>query len=600
MNKMVAARDKNNKPSTTTELVFKLWEVLASRRKKQFACVCVLMILSSFLEVVSLSATLPFLTVLTSPEYLYNNELMLPIISILSLDGPTDLIFPVTVIFISSAIIAGSVRIILLYVMTRFSYAVGADIGHNIYRRTLYQNYLFHCSRNSSEVINAIVVQTHTVINSVLTPIMQLISSSILLLSLGATLFYIDIFISASAFIGIGLTYWVITKLSRNQINESSMSVSSESKTVVKSLQEGLGGIRDVLIDGTQEFYTKIFRIADLRLRRAQGNIVFISGYPRFAMEAIGMSLIAVLAFYMVKQSDSAANIIPTLGVLALGAQRLLPAMQQCYSAISSVRGAQNSVIDILALWTLQINKGLVHQSDKAMPFKDSIRLVDVGFRYSEDSEWIFENINIKINKGSVIGFIGPTGSGKSTLIDIILGLLQPSKGSMYIDNKIIENSNSRIWQSNISHVPQNVHLFDGTVSQNIALGIDKHMINDKHLSDAASKAQILEVINKLEDKFNSSVGENGIRLSGGQRQRIGIARALYRNGNVLVLDEATSALDNKTEERVMNSIESKDSNKTILIIAHRLSTLKRCDAIVQLSEHGEVTIGSYDELIGA
>ena len=595
---MKKTRNPSKQSKSTIMLVYQLWKVLASRRKKQFIAVCILMVISSFLEVVSLSATLPFLTVLTSPEYLYTNDLMTPIISILNLNKPADLILPVTIAFISAAIIAGSVRIFLLYVMTRFSYSVGADMGHNIYRRTLYQDYLYHCKRNSSEIISGIITQTNNVINSVLTPIMQLISSSILLICVGGALFYIDTYISVSAFVVMGLTYWVITRLTRNKIKESSLSVASESKMVVKSLQEGLGGIRDVLIDGTQEFYTKIFRNSDLRLRRAQRNIAFISGYPRFAMEAIGMSLIAILAFYMVQQFDNLANIIPTLGVLALGAQRLLPAMQQCYAAVSSVRGMHDNVSDILSFWTLKIDKNKVAVTEKSMPFEDSIKLIDVGFRYSDESEWVFKDININIPKGSIVGFIGPTGSGKSTLIDIILGLLQPTKGSIYIDKKVIENSNSRLWQSNISHVPQNVHLFDGTISQNIALGVDEDTVNIEELQEAASKAQILEVINKMDAKFQSSIGENGIRLSGGQRQRIGIARALYRNGKVLVLDEATSALDNKTEESVMNAIESNDSKKTILIIAHRLSTLRKCDQIVQFSENGEIVIGSYNELI--
>lgn len=596
---MKKKRLANKQTETTLKLVFNLWKVLALKRKKQFVAVCILMVISSFLEVVSLSATLPFLSVLTSPEYLYNNELMLPIINILNLNEPADLILPVTIIFICAALIAGLVRIFLLYVMTRFSYSVGADMGHNVYRRTLYQDYLYHCARNSSEIISGIITQTNNIINSVLTPIMQLISSSILLICIGGTLLYIDTYISASAFIGIGLTYWVITILSRNQIKESSLSVADESKTVVKSLQEGLGGIRDVLIDGTQEFYTKIFRNSDLRLRRAQRNITFISGYPRFAMEAIGMSLIAILAFYMLQKFDNISNIIPTLGVLALGAQRLLPAMQQCYAAVSSVRGMHDNINDILTFWNLQIDKNKIIEAKISIPFEDSIQLVDVSFRYSDKLPWIFENINISIPKGSIVGFIGPTGSGKSTLIDIILGLLQPTKGLMCIDKIVIKNSNSRLWQSNISHVPQNVHLFDGTISQNIALGIDEDEVNIKELHKAASKAQILEVIDKMEGKFQSHIGENGIRLSGGQRQRIGIARALYKDGSVLVLDEATSALDNKTEDSVMSAIESNDSEKTIIIIAHRLSTLRKCDQIVQFSENGEITIGAYNELIG-
>jgi len=367
---------------------------------------------------------------------------------------------------------------------------------------------------------------------------------------------------------------------------------------MIKSLQEGLGGIRDVLIDGTQQFYCKLYRNADLPLRRASGNNQFIGGSPRYAMEAIGMTLIAGLAYVMTQQEDGMVAAIPVLGALALGAQRLLPALQQAYGAYSTIKGSKSSFEDVLNLLDQPLPEYSGQPLPGPIPFVEEIKLNNLNFRYTEDSPWVLKNISLSLKKGSRIGFMGVTGSGKSTLIDIIMGLLPATEGELIIDNQIINTQNRRAWQAHIAHVPQNIYLSDSTIEENIAFGIEKEKIDHQRVKNAAQHAQIAHLIEQWKDGYQTFVGERGIRLSGGQRQRIGIARALYKQANVLIFDEATSALDNETEQAVMDAIEDLGKEITVLIIAHRLTTLKGCDKIVKLDKNHTIHILTYEEMM--
>ncbi|MBT6757167.1 MAG: ABC transporter ATP-binding protein, partial [Candidatus Jacksonbacteria bacterium] len=308
------------------------------------------MLLASFTEIVSISAVLPFLGVLTAPEQVYQYPLMQPLIQFLEITKPNQLVLPLTIAFITAAIFAGVIRLTLLYAMTRLSYATGADISINIYRRTLYQEYAIHVARNSSEVINGIITKTNTVIGGVVNPILILISSIVLLVGIMSALFAIDIRVALTASIGFGMLYWGVIRYTKTKLQKNSQVIADQSTMMIKSLQEGLGGIRDVLIDGSQQFYCNIYRSADLPLRRASGNIAFISGSPRYAMEAIGMTLIAWLAYVMTQQEGGMTTAIPVLGALALGAQRLLPALQQAYGSYSTIKGAKSSFQDVLNL----------------------------------------------------------------------------------------------------------------------------------------------------------------------------------------------------------------------------------------------------------
>jgi ATP-binding cassette subfamily B protein len=576
----------------------KLWTHLSRRRQKQFWILLGLMMIASLAEVVSVGAILPFLGVLTAPEQVYDNNLLQPIIQYLKLTEPSQLLLPFTIIFIAAVLFAAVIRLLLLYAMTRFSFMTGADLSIDIYRRTLYQEYTVHAARNSSEVIDGIISKTKTVTGGVITPTLRLISSVFFIISIVSALFVIDTIIALTSSLGFIMIYWGVARYTRTHLQENSVCVAENSTKMVKSLQEGLGGIRDVLIDGSQPFYCKLYRKADLPLRRALGMNVFIGGSPRFVVEAVGMAMIAGLAYTMSLREDSLLSSIPILGALALGAQRLLPVLQQAYSSYSSIKGSQASFYDVLKLLNQPLPEYAQLPPCAPIEFKQSIRLNSLNFRYNEKSPWVLKEINLTIPKGSRIGFIGKTGSGKSTLIDIVMGLLPPTSGQFLIDQRPITSSNRRAWQSHVSHVPQNIYLADSSIEQNIAFGVPQEKIDKCRVKKAAQQAQIAELIEGWQEGYQTFVGERGIRLSGGQRQRIGIARALYKQTDVLIFDEATSSLDNETEVAVMDAIEKLDAGLTILIIAHRLTTLKGCDKIIRLDKNHNIHIENYEDIV--
>tara|TARA_B100000787_G_scaffold168003_1_gene155902 strand:- start:2028 stop:3713 length:1686 start_codon:yes stop_codon:yes gene_type:complete len=555
------------------------------------------MFVASILEVISLGAILPFLGALTSPEQVYQHPFMQPFIEILELSRPNQLILPLTIVFVTAALLAGSIRLLLLYAMTRLSYATGADLSIKIYNLTLYQEYAIHVSRNSSEVINGIISKTSTVIGSVIMPLVNLISSTILIISIMSALFVIDTIVALSAFIAFGFLYAGIIRFTGIQLKENSQIIADHSTQMIKSLQEGLGGIRDVLIDGSQEFYSDLYRNADLPLRRASGNNAFIGGGPRYVLEALGMTLIAALAYVMSQSEGGMASAIPILGALALGAQRLLPALQQAYASFSAIRGVEASLTDVLGLLEQPMPEYAKQPSPAPILFEKEIKLTNLSFSYINEFPLVLENVNLSIAKGERIGFMGVTGSGKSTLIDIIMGLLPPTNGQLTIDQKKLTRENRRSWQVHIAHVPQNIYLSDSTIEENIAFGVPLKDIDHQRVKEAAKQAQISDMIDDSEDGYQTFVGERGVRLSGGQRQRISIARALYKKADVLIFDEATSALDNDTENEVMKAIEELGGTLTILIIAHRLSTLKVCDRVVKLDKDNVFHVGSYKDM---
>lgn len=576
----------------------RLWRHISLRRRGQFGLLLLLMILASFAEILSIGAVFPFLAVLTSPEHVFAHPAAQPIIQALGLTAPGQLLLPLSIAFGVAALVAGAMRLLLLWASTRLSFAIGADLSISIYRRTLYQPYAVHCSRNSSEVINGIAVKTNSVIYSIIVPTLTLVGSSVMLITILVALLAVEPVTALVAFGGFGLIYILIIRLTRKQLSLDSHRIARESSQVIKSLQEGLGGIRDVLIDGSQATYCQIYRNSDLPLRRAQGNNVFISQSPRFGMEALGMVLIVILAYTLAQQADGIDSAIPILGALALGAQRLLPVLQQAYAAWSNIRGAQSSLQDAIEL----LDQPLPHNAGKAaarpMPFKHSISLQQLGFRYSQDTPYVLKKIDLTIPKGSRVGFIGITGSGKSTLLDIVMGLLQPSEGKLKVDGQLITLANICDWQAHIAHVPQAIFLADSTIAENIAFGILKEQIDHQRVREAAQQAQIAASIETWPKQYQTIVGERGMRLSGGQRQRIGIARALYKKAEVIIFDEATSALDNETEQFVMNAIESLSQDLTLLIIAHRLSTLSNCTLIVELGTGGIKRSGSYKDIV--
>lgn len=556
------------------------------------------MLVASFAEILSLGAVLPFLAAIADPSYVFTHKYAQPLVQILDLTSPNQIILPMVFIFMGAVLFSGFIRVLLLYVMTRLSYAVGADISFEVYNRTLHQNYDIHISRNSSEIITGIVRKTDAVIGGIVSPILLFISSVVLFISILIALFSINVFAALVSSVGFGMLYWFIIIKSRQRLNLNSQCIASESTKVVQLLQEGLGGIRDVLLDGNQKFYCDMYRKSDLRLRYAQGNNAFISGSPRFVMEAVGMILIAGLAYFLSLTDGGISTAMPILGALALGAQRMLPALQQAYGSISAIRGSQASFQDVLKLLDQPLRNKTDDSTLTPVSFDKKVSLKGVSFRYTSKAPWILNDINLEIIKGSSVGFIGQTGSGKSTLFDIIMGLLSPTKGAVFIDEALVDVRNIHLWQKNIAHVPQHIFLSDGTIAENIAFGCNEDEIDFNRVKRAAKQAQISKLVEGLEYQYQTKVGERGVQLSGGQRQRIGIARALYKGAGVIIFDEATSALDNETESEVINTINGLKNNLTILMIAHRLTTLKNCDKIIEL-EGGKIkAAGTYDEII--
>ena len=583
---------------TLPQLLARLWPHISSRRRGQFGFLLVLMLIASFAEILSIGAVLPFLGVLTTPERVFEHSLAQPFIQILGLTEPAQLLLPLTIIFGLAAVVAGVMRLLLLWASTRLSFAIGADLSMSIYRRTLYQPYEIHVARNSSGVINGIWSKAKGVIGGVIVPVLTLISASIMLIVILIAMLSVEPLIALATFGGFGLIYVSIIRITRIKKIRNSKAMAHESTQVVKSLQEGLGGIRDVLIDGSQEAYCHIYRKADLPLRRAQGSIHIIANSPRFGIEALGMLLIAVLAYTLAQEADGIAKAIPILGALALGAQRLLPVMQQSYAAWTSIQGFQVSLQDTLDLLDQPLPDYANQPAAKPLPFQQQIKLNQLSFRYSPQSAWVLRNLDLNIAKGSRIGIIGATGSGKSTLLDIVMGLLRPSEGSIEIDGQPVTIENHRAWQAHIAHVPQDIFLADSTIEENIAFSIPKDQIDHERVRQAAQQAQIADSIDTWPKQYQTFVGERGVRLSGGQRQRIGIARALYKQADVIIFDEATSALDNETEQGVMQAIEGLSTELTILIIAHRLSTLRNCTQIVELGSCGILRTGSYQNIV--
>ena len=579
-------------------MIKELWQHLTKRRKKQFWALLILMIIASIMEIISIGAVVPFLGALTSPEQIYQHHLAQPLIQILKITNSSQILLPLTIIFVMAALIAATVRLLLLYALTRFSYAVGSDLSINIYRRTLYQDYSIHTSRNSSEIINSIITKANTVISQILVPTLTFISSVIIMLGIISIIFTINAQVALITFSIFALFYWRIAFFTKKSLQKNSRIIASQSTQMVKSLQEGLGGIRDVLIDGTQEFYCKLYQDADLSLRRASGDNVFIGQSPRYLMEGVGMVLIATIAYSLTLQEGGIVVAIPVLGALAVSAQKLLPALQMAYNAYSSIKGAKSSNEDVLYLLDQPLPEYINQPIPKAIQFDKEIKLTNLSFRYTQESPWVLKNINLSLKKGSRIGFIGSTGSGKSTLLDIVMGLLPATEGDLFIDQQSINDKSRRSWQMNIAHVPQNIYLSDSSIEENIAFGVSKDKIDHQRVRKAAQQAQISQLIEQWQEGYQTFVGERGVRLSGGQRQRIGIARALYKKASVLIFDEATSALDNETEREVMEAIKNLGGEITILIIAHRLTTLKDCDKVVKLDNNHVLSIGSYQEIV--
>lgn len=583
--------------NTLPGLLFLLGQLghhISGRRRRQFVLLLSLTALSSLAEVVSLGAVLPFIGILTQPDVVFASPWIGNFVRTMGYTSGADLVLPLTIGFAVAALVAGGLRILLLWVSIRLGNATGADLSIEIYRRTLYQPYDVHLARNSSEIISGIT-QKVSATTGVLISGVTVVTSSILFVVIMITLLAIDPLVATIAALSFGFAYVIIARFTRRRLIHNSQSIARNQTQVVKSLQEGLGAIRDVLLDGTQEIFSNAYRKAILQLQRANGENKFMSQAPRFLMEAWGMVLVGVFVLVLSGRAGGVVAALPVLAAVALGAQRLLPLMQQLYGNWSVVAGSKGALVDVLSLLSQPLPPETGQSKPNSLKLKDSIQIENLFFRYESEGPWVLENITLSIPKGARIGFVGTTGSGKSTALDLVMGLLEPSKGKILVDGQPLSSETRRAWQQSIAHVPQSIYLADTTITENIAFGVPLEQIDIERVRTVARQAKVAEFIESRVEGYATVIGERGIRISGGQRQRIGIARALYKQATVLIFDEATSALDSVTEHALMSAIENLNSDLTILIIAHRLTTLSQCDTIIEL-EHGRITAqGDYE-----
>lgn len=567
----------------TYKLISRLWRHIPFKRKKHFFYLLIVMIITSFAEMLTISSVLPFLGALSSPESVYYNHWFNFIFVFFRIDNPDDILFILAILFCIFAVFSALMRLSLLYFQNYVGYYTGVDLSEKIFSITLHQPYSEHVKQNTSVIIAGVTKKSKDLVVNFILPILNILSSLFIFIAIVFSLFLINPFITIMSILIFFTVYVLIGLSSVKLLKIYSYRINKETDQSIKSIQEGLGNIRDVIIYGYQNIFSLVFKNADLPLQKSIAMVKVIGGSPKFIIEAIGMVFFAFLAYSFFGTESGIVSALPILGTLALASQKILPIIQQAYFSWAKFRGSYDSILEALILLENRIPDRHNYSNNLILKFQNKIELKNISFNYKRSSQLLFNNLNLDINRGDHIGIMGETGCGKSTLLDLIIGLLEPHEGQINVDGTKIDKKNILSWQKNFAYVPQSIFLSDNTIAENIAFGIPKKQIDEKKLNRVSSHAEILDTINLMSEKFDTQIGERGIKLSGGQKQRIGIARALYRESSIIILDEATSALDSVTEEKILQKIKQIGNKITIFMVAHRKSTLINCNKIIHL-----------------
>ena len=579
---------KPNNNRTLVEAYARLWSFLSLSRKNQAVLTLILMIAASTLEAFSIGAVLPFIGIFVAPETLFNHHIFSQLGAFMN-DFDTDTLrVYLAAIFASLVFLSTIVRILLQYSTIRLGHAIAHDVTAELFKQTVTKPYSSHLDTNSSEIISSATLKVNSIAYQSVIPVLNFINSVVLVTAIMALVLAIEYKLSLIVGGSLFVVYGLITFVLKNFISTQSGIVSKQQNLLIQTLQETMGSIRNVIIDNSQGFFASRLQQASFSMRRALAKIEFVGGTPRYLIE-MTMILVVVVALVLVSRDGLLDPVIfATLTFLAFAAHRLLPAMQLIYSSVIAIGGGKVPMLDVLAL---------METKDAAMPpspqsgctdtitFKDRIRLSNVSFSYPEASSPVFENVSLVITKGEKLLIEGASGVGKTTLFDLMTGLLFPTTGSVHIDEVEINRNNVGELQSLIAYIPQHPYFADASVLENIAFGQEHHDENENKAQEAARQAQLHDMIAKLPKRYHSNIGEGGSKLSGGQQKRLAIARGLFKGAEIIFIDEGTSGLDKSRARAVTETVLNLQSDTTVIMIAHSSDMRHRFDRVMEVAE---------------
>lgn len=569
--------------------VFKnLFYLLSIQERKSAGLLVMLTIIIALLDMIGVASILPFMAVLLNPDIIETNNILnkaLQTSKIFGVENNQQFLLLLGFTVFALLIISLTFKAIGTYATARFIQMREYSIGKRLIEGYLHQPYSWFLNRNSADLGKTILSEISQIIGNGLRPLMELISKGMVTIAIVILLLIVNPKLALIVGFSIGLSYGAIFYFIEKYLNQIGKERLKNNLLRFTAVSEALGAVKEIKIGGLEKIYIRRFSDPSVAHSRDSATAEVLGQLPRFALEGIIFGGIFLVILYLMSQTGNVNSALPIISLYVFAGYRLMPALQQIYASLTSLRfisPALKSLTDEIK----NLKKINLNTDQDPLSLTKEISLKNINYNYPNTSRTTLKNISINIPAKKTVGIIGPTGCGKTTTIDIILGLLEPQKGTLEIDGQIITKENSRSWQKCIGYVPQHIYLSDNTIAANIAFGVDPKNINKESIEKASKVANLHEfVTNELPKKYQTTIGERGVRLSGGQRQRIGIARALYHNPQVLILDEATSALDNATEKNVMDMIENLSGSKTIIIIAHRLTTIQNCDYIIKLNQ---------------
>lgn len=581
-------------------MIRKLFDLLTPGEKLRATLLVALMLVMALLEAVGVASIMPFIAVISNPQLVETNVLLAKIYWFTGVNDIQEFLFFLGVMVFALLVFSLVFKASTTYAQVRFTLMREYSLGRRLIAAYLHQPYVWFLNRHSAELGKTILSEVSNVVHGGLVPTMTLIAQSVVAFALLLLLFLVDPFLALSACAALATCYFIIFRLVKKFLSAIGEERITANRDRFNAVSEVFGAVKDVKVGGLEEVY--IGRFASPAGIYAKDNAAahMVAQLPRFALEALAFGgMLLLVLILMMRGSGSLAKALPIVSVYALAGYRLMPALQQIYASLSQLRFVSPTV-DALHKDFANLYKPCLKETvEGKLHLNKFIRLHEIEFAYPNSHQLALRNICLEIPARSSLGLVGATGSGKTTLVDLILGLLEPQRGSFIVDDQIIDDGNCRRWQRAVGYVPQQIYLTDDSMAANIAFGVKPSDIDWDALYRAARIANLHDfVMNDLPAQYYTTVGERGVRLSGGQRQRIGIARALYHRPQILILDEATSALDNLTEQAVMEAINKLNNDITVIIIAHRLSTVRLCDQIVMLDK-GEIKgKGTFSQLM--